>query len=112
MRSCRRRARLFLAATLLAAPVLGGSPAAPPTAANPVEILFLGNSFTHGRYDPALNYNAAPGNSTDSHLVRDLLCPSLTASGMRPSVVEGVAAGTPTAANTRGAMLRYKLAYL
>jgi len=23
-----------------------------------INILFVGNSFTHGRYDPALNYNA------------------------------------------------------
>jgi hypothetical protein len=106
------RAQLLLAATLAIAPVLGRSPAAAQTAANPVEILFLGNSFTHGRYNPALNYNAAPGNSTDSNLVRDLLCPSLTASGMCSSGAEAVAARTPTAANTPGATLLDKLAYL
>src|SRR5690349_1683812 len=84
------RAQLLLAATLAIAPVLGRSPAAAQTAASPVEILFLGNSFTHGRYNPALNYNAAPGNSTDSNLVRDLLCPSLTAAGMCASGAEAV----------------------
>lgn len=130
MRSCRGRAgvgvsriqmnghrgmlrpRLLLAATLAIAPVLAKSPAAAQTAANPVEILFLGNSFTHGRYNPALNYNAAPGNSTNSNLVHDLLCPSLTASGMCSSGAEAVAAVTPTAANTPGATLLDQLTYL
>ena len=45
--------------------VLAESPAVAQTAANPIEILFVGNSFTHGRYPPALNYNAGPGSSTD-----------------------------------------------
>ena len=130
MRSCRGRAgvgacriqinkhrgmlrtRLFLAGMLAVATVVAAGPAAAQSPVNPVEILFLGNSFTHGRYDPALNYNAAPGNSTDSNLVRDLLCPSLNASGMCTSAVEGVAAVTPTAANTPGATLLDQLAYL
>jgi hypothetical protein len=103
---------LLVAATLAIASVPDKSPAAPPTAANPVEILFLGNSFTHGRYNPALNYNAAPGNSTDSNLVRDLLCPSLSASEMCTSGAEAVAAVTPTAANTPGATLLDQLTYL
>src|ERR1700741_4744656 len=72
------RPRLFLAGTLAVATVLASDPAAAQPPANPVEILFLGNSFTHGRYSPALNYNAGPGNSTNSNLVHDLLCPSLT----------------------------------
>jgi hypothetical protein len=130
MRSCRGRAgvgvfrrhrnrrraiwrpQLLVAATLVIASVPDKSPAAPETAANPVEILFLGNSFTHGRYNPALNYNAAPGNSTDSNLVRDLLCPSLSASEMCASGAEAVAAVTPTAANTPGATLLDQLTYL
>ena len=106
------RPRLFLAATLAVAPVLAKSPVAAQTAANPVDILFLGNSFTHGRYNPALNYNAAPGNSTNSNLVHDLLCPSLTASGMCSSGAEAVAAVTPTAANTPGGTLLDQLTYL
>ena len=130
MRSCRGRAgiggfqrhvnrrratwrpQLLVAATLAIAGLPHKSPAAPQTAASPVEILFLGNSFTHGRYNPALNYNAAPGNSTDSNLVRDLLCPSLSASGMCTSGAEAVAAVTPTAANTPGATLLDQLTYL
>jgi hypothetical protein len=110
------RPRLFLAGTLAVATVLAAGPVAaqphsnPP--ANPVEILFLGNSFTHGRYPPALSYNAGPGNSTNSNLVHDLLCPSLTAAGMCTSGAEAVAAVTPTAANTPGGTLPGKLAYL
>jgi len=45
----------------------------PATAvANPINILFVGNSFTHGRYEPVRTYNGgfAAGD------VRDLLCPS------------------------------------
>src|SRR5262245_51805805 len=97
------RPRLFVAGTLAAATVLAIGPAlAQPSEgqhpANPVEILFVGNSFTHGRYAPALNYNAGPGNSTNTNLVHDLLCPSLTAAGMCTSGAEAVAAVTPTAA--------------
>src|SRR5262249_26868678 len=106
------RPRLLLAAALAITPVLANGPAAAQTAANPVEILFLGNSFTHGRYNPALNYNAAPGNSMDKTLVRDLLCPSLTAAGMCGSGAGGVAAVVPTAANTPGATLLDQLNYL
>jgi hypothetical protein len=110
------RPRLFLAGTLAVATVLATGPvAAQPhsnSPANPVEILFLGNSFTHGRYPPALSYNAGPGNSTNSNLVHDLLCPTLTAAGMCTSGAEAVAAVTPTAANTPGGTLPGKLAYL
>ena len=104
--------RLFLAGGLAVATVLASGVAAAQPAANPVEILFLGNSFTHGRYAPALNYNAAPGNSTNNNLVHDLLCPSLTAAGMCTSGAEAVAAVTPTAANTPGSTLLAQLAYL
>jgi hypothetical protein len=106
------RPRLFLAGTLAVATVLAAGPAAAEPPASPVEILFLGNSFTHGRYSPALNYNAGPGNSTNSNLVHDLLCPSLTAAGMCTSGAEAVAAVTPTAANTPGGTLLGQLAYL
>ena len=106
------RPRLFLAGTLAIATVLAAGPAAAQPPSNPVEILFLGNSFTHGRYAPALNYNAGPGNSTNSNLVHDLLCPSLTAAGMCTSGAEAVAAVTPTAGNTPGRTLPAELAYL
>jgi hypothetical protein len=76
-------------------------------AASPTEILFVGNSFTHGRYDPALNYNAGPGNAVGSSTVHDLLCPTTPCAG-----VEGNAAVTPTSANTPGGTLAGQLAYL
>jgi hypothetical protein len=106
------RHQLLLAITLAIASVRAESPAAAQTTANPVEILFVGNSFTHGRYSPALNYNAGAGSATDSNFVHDLLCPSLAASGMCTSGAEAVAAVTPTAANTPGSNLLDKLEYL
>ena len=106
------RPRWWLAAALAIGPVLANGPAAAQTGPKPIEILFLGNSFTHGRYAPALNYNAGPGNATNSNLVHDLLCPSLTAAGLCTSGAEAVAAVTPTAANTPGGTLLGQLAYL
>jgi hypothetical protein len=78
-----------------------------PAAADPVNILFVGNSYTHGRYEPALGYNAAPGDTLGDALVHDLLCPSAPCTG-----AEGVAPVTPTRANTPGATLLAKLATL
>ncbi len=46
---------------------------AAPALADPIEILFVGNSFTHGRYDPALNYNGGSATSTGTGVVHDLL---------------------------------------
>lgn len=80
---------------------------ASPAAADPTRILFVGNSYTHGRYTPALNYNAGPGNATGSDLVHDLLCPTLPCTG-----AEGVAPVVPTSANTPGGSLLGQLAYL
>jgi len=105
------RPRLLLAAALATASLLANSPASAQSAGSPVEILFLGNSFTHGRYNPALNYNAGPGNATNSNLVHDLLCPSLTA-GVCTSGVEAVTAVTPTTVNTPGGSLAEQLAFL
>ena len=79
---------------------------ASPAAADPTKILFVGNSYTHGRYTPALNYNAGPGNAADG-LVHDLLCPSLPCTG-----AEGVTAVVPTSADTPGGTLLGQLAYL
>ena len=78
-----------------------------PALADPVNILFVGNSYTHGRYDPALNYNAGAGNTPGDGLVHDLLCPSAPCTG-----VEGPAAVVPTAANTPGGTLAGQLSYL
>ena len=92
---------------------LAESPALAQTAANPIEILFVGNSFTHGRYPPALNYNAGTAASVGNpSLVHDLLCPSTTATGPCTSGAEAVAPVTPTSANTPGATVSQQLTYL
>jgi hypothetical protein len=75
--------------------------------AEPTKILFVGNSYTHGRYTPALNYNAGPGDAAGGGLVHDLLCPSLPCIG-----AEGVAPVVPTGANIPGGTLLAQLAYL
>jgi len=94
-----------VAAALIGASTLGLW--ANPAAADPTKVLFVGNSYTHGRYTPALNYNAGPGNGTDSALVHDLLCPSLPCTG-----AEGVVPVVPTSANTPGGTLLGQLVYL
>ncbi|WP_246785023.1 autotransporter domain-containing protein [Bradyrhizobium sp. S69] len=83
------------------------------TAANPIELLFVGNSFTHGRYPPALNYNAGNAASVGNpNVVHDLLCPSTSATGACTSGAEAVAPVTPTSANTPGATVSQQLTYL
>ena len=106
------RSQLCLAAAPAAALVLAGSAAVAQTATNPVEIPFVGNSFTHGRYAPALNYSAGPGNAANNDVVHDLLCPSLNASGACTSGAGAVAPVTPTAANTPGGSVLGQLGYL
>jgi len=75
--------------------------------ADPVSILFVGNSITHGRYDPALNYNAGPGDAPGNNVVHDLLCPSLPCTGAEagPQVM-------PTSSNTPGSTVAAQLQYL
>ena len=51
--------------------VLGSSTAA---MADPTSILFVGNSYTHGRYNPVLNYNAGYGDNPGNDVVHDLSC--------------------------------------
>ena len=92
-----------------AAVILIGLAASPMVAkADPINILFVGNSFTHGRYPAALNYNAGPANAAGNGVVHDLLCPTAGCAG----TVEGGPAVTPTTANTPGATLADKLNYL
>ena len=67
----------------------------------PVNILFVGNSFTHGRYEPVRTYNAGFGTDT----VHDLLCPSLAAcssaeQGSQIDPAETPAPGTTLPATT------------
>jgi len=63
--------------------------------ATPIEILFVGNSFTFGKYDPARSYmggyDSGPGAAVDAH-VHDLQCPSAAAC----STAEKVAASVPS----------------
>ena len=75
--------------------------------ADVVNILFVGNSYTHGRYDPVLNYNAGPADVPGNDTVHDLLCPSAPCGG-----VEAGPQVTPTAANTPGGTLSGQLSYL
>jgi len=91
--------RLVTAATLL----LG---MASQAHAGTVDILFVGNSYTHGRYDPVLNYNAGYGNNPSNSVVHDLLCPSTCSSAEKGPQV------TPTTANTPGGSLSGQLNYL
>ena len=106
------RLQLTLAATIAVMLAPGASLAVAQTASNPIELLFVGNSFTHARIPPALNYNSGPGNGTDSNSVHDLLCPSLNAQGGCTSGAEAVSAVTPTTANTPGSTLSAQLTYL
>jgi len=86
--------------------VLAGAPIL--AHADPINLLFVGNSFTHGRYQPVLGYNAGPANAPGDGVVHDLLCPTAGC----PSTVEGGPAVTPTSGNTPGATLGDKLTYL
>ncbi|SDN99336.1 autotransporter-associated beta strand repeat-containing protein [Afipia sp. GAS231] len=109
---CVCRAELA-AAALAVTSVLAGSPAIAQTAANPIELLFVGNSFTHGKYPPALNYNAGTAASVgDPSVVHDLNCPAATASGPCTSGAEAVARVVPTSATVPGANLTAQLNYL
>jgi hypothetical protein len=75
--------------------------------ADVVNILFVGNSYTHGRYDPVLNYNAGPADAVGNSTVHDLLCPSSPCGG-----VEAGPQVTPTSGNTPGGTLNGQLSYL
>jgi hypothetical protein len=94
------------ASALAAAMLLGLAPAYAD--GTPVSILFVGNSFTHGRYNPILNYNAGydsgPGAATGAH-VHDLNC--LTAASCLST--EAISAVVP---NVPGTTLADKLIYL
>lgn len=78
-------------------------------AASPIDILFVGNSYTHGRYDPALNYNAGAASNTSNSVVHDLLCPGTGTTCT--SGVEDAPVVVPTS-STPGGTLAGQLAYL
>jgi hypothetical protein len=79
-------------------------------AADPIDILFVGNSYTHGRYDPALNYNAGAASNPSNSVVHDLLCPGTGTTCT--SGVEDTPAIVPTSSNTPGGTLAGQLNYL
>jgi hypothetical protein len=79
-------------------------------AADPIDILFVGNSYTHGRYDPALNYNAGAASNPSNDVVHDLLCPGTGTTCT--SGVEDTPAVVPTSSNTPGGTLANQLTYL
>ena len=109
IRACISPSRLIqcLTATRCAAALILLCLALHTARADQVNILFVGNSITHGRYDPALNYNAGPGDAPGNNVVHDLLCPSLPCSGAEagPQV-------TPTSSNTPGGTVAAQLQYL
>jgi hypothetical protein len=84
--------------------------ARPAAAAPTTDILFVGNSYTHGRYDPALNYNAGAASNPSNDVVHDLLCPGTGTTCS--SGVEAVSPVVPTTANTPGGSLTGQLNYL
>ncbi|MBV8938087.1 MAG: PEP-CTERM sorting domain-containing protein [Alphaproteobacteria bacterium] len=81
---------------------LSATAAATAAQADAINILFVGNSFTHGRYDPVRTYNAGFG-SGDVH---DLLCPS-AATCTEPQIQVDPAKNPPP-----GATLNDQLNYL
>lgn len=81
-----------------------------PAAAAATDILFVGNSYTHGRYDPALNYNAGAASNPSGSVVHDLLCPGTGTTCT--SGVEDTAPVVPTTSNTPGGTLAAQLGYL
>ncbi len=90
---CRLSAALALgvAATL---PAFADSP--------PIEILFVGNSFTFGKYAPVRNYmggyDSGPGAVAAAH-VHDLQCPSVAACSAAESVALSVPSTNPAIVN-------------
>jgi hypothetical protein len=78
--------------------------------ADPINILFVGNSYTHGRYEPVLNYHAGAASNPSNNVVHDLLCPGTGTTCT--SGVEDVAPVVPTSSTTPGGTLAGQLSYL
>lgn len=72
--------------------------AAAPALAAPIEILFVGNSFTFGKYAPVRNYqggyDSGPGAATGAH-VHDLQCPSAASCSAAEKVTASVPSTNP-----------------
>jgi hypothetical protein len=96
-----RMARVPFAPVLFAAlsaltPIRATAAAAPP-----INILFIGNSFTHGRYEPVRTYNGGFG-ANDVH---DLLCSSPAACSSAEQITQVDPAKTPPPGATLAAQL-------
>ena len=70
--------------------------------ATPIEILFVGNSFTFGKYDPVRSYmggyDSGPGAAVGAH-VHDLQCPSAAACTTAEKVAASVPSTNPAVIN-------------
>jgi hypothetical protein len=111
-RGLRIRHRGFAATT--AAAVILAVLSARSALADPTQILFVGNSYTHGRYDPALNYNAGAASNPSTSVVHDLLCPG-TGTTCTSGVEDVASPQTPTSASLTAlgyTTLPAQLAYL
>lgn len=93
------------AAALIGAGVVLGAISASAASA-PVNILFVGNSFTHGRYEPARSYNAG----FDTGDVHDLLCRSVPGCASAEQGTQIDPAKTPPPGATLPEQLDYLLA--
>ncbi len=93
-------ARLFFAPVLSVA-LLAPTPIPATAAAAPINILFIGNSFTHGRYEPVRTYNGG----FDADDVHDLLCPSASACSSAEQGTQVDPAKTPPPGATLAAQL-------
>jgi hypothetical protein len=75
---------------------------APVAGATPIEILFVGNSFTFGKYDPVRSYmggyDSGPGAASGAH-VHDLQCPSAAACSTAENVPATVPSTNPAVTN-------------
>ena len=87
------RALPIVIATAFVAPVFG---------ATPIEVLFVGNSFTFGKYDPVRSYmggyDSGPGAVSGAH-VHDLQCPSAATCSAAESVAASVPSTNPAVIN-------------
>ena len=110
----RRSRRVYLLAMVVGMALPTASAYAQDT-----NILFVGNSYTHGRYQPVLGFNAADASYAGDNKVHDLLCPgTMAGTGTCTGVSSTGSANetgtqvTPTSGNTPGANLNAQLSYL
>ena len=83
----------------------------------PIQILFVGNSFTFGKYAPVRNYlggyDTAPAGTVDTSHVHDLQCPTASTCSSAESVALSVPSTNPDViANPNYPTLASQLAYL